>query len=304
MNRGRAGQQIFHGVEYYEAFLTCLSEAHERFGVEILCYCLMGNHYHLLIKTPEGNLTRAMRHIGGVYTQRYNRLKKTDGALFRGRYKAILVEEDSYQLQLSRYIHRNPIEAHLIRKLADYPWSSYPAYVNKIPSPKWLNSQEILRQFSHQANRYTGYQAFVDQGIDEELKQFYGKKNTMVVLGSKEFRGWAYSLKSDDEEITLKTREYSVIPIETIVMAVAADFKVSPESIIKAERGRGPKNIPRWIAMYLCQEKGRYQLKEIAKKFGLLRYATVSTTISQLKVKMNEDEQLRNHVISIISAII
>ena len=76
MNRGRAGRQIFHGVEYYEAFLTCLSEAHERFGVEVLCYCLMGNHYHLLIRTPEGNLTRAMRHIGGVYTLRYNRLKK------------------------------------------------------------------------------------------------------------------------------------------------------------------------------------------------------------------------------------
>jgi len=74
----------------------------------------MNNHYHLMVKTPEGNLGRAMRHLNGLYTQRYNRLRKTDGSLFRGRYKAILVENDSYQLQLSRYIHRNPIEASVV----------------------------------------------------------------------------------------------------------------------------------------------------------------------------------------------
>ena len=111
MNRGRGRQRIFHDKNYFEAFLKTLEEAHQRFGIEILCYCLMSNHYHLLVKTPEANLGRAMRHINGLYTQRYNRLKQTDGSLFRGRYKAILVEEDSYQLQLSRYIHRNPIGA-------------------------------------------------------------------------------------------------------------------------------------------------------------------------------------------------
>ena len=107
--------------------------AHRRFDVQILCYCLMSNHYHLLVKTPEANLGRAMRHINGVYTQRHNRLRKTDGPLFRGRYKAILVEEDSYQLQLSRYIHRNPLEAKMVDHLGAYPWSSYPAYVGDIP---------------------------------------------------------------------------------------------------------------------------------------------------------------------------
>jgi putative transposase len=81
----------------------------------------MGNHYHLLVKTPEANLGRAMRHINGLYTQRYNRLKNTDGPPFRGRYKVICVEEDSYQLQLSRYIHRNPVEAKLVKLLDDYP---------------------------------------------------------------------------------------------------------------------------------------------------------------------------------------
>jgi REP element-mobilizing transposase RayT len=97
MNRGRGRQHIFHDDDYFQAFLKTLEEAHQRFDLQILSYCLMSNHYHLLVKTPQPNLGRAMRHINGLYTQRYNRLKKTDGPLFRGRYKAILVEADSYQ---------------------------------------------------------------------------------------------------------------------------------------------------------------------------------------------------------------
>ncbi len=85
MNRGRGRQPIFHATAYFHAFLDTLAEAHERFGIVIHGYCLMGNHYHLLLQTPHGNLGRVMRHMNGVYTQRYNRLKPTDGPLFRGR---------------------------------------------------------------------------------------------------------------------------------------------------------------------------------------------------------------------------
>ena len=92
-------------------FLNLLSEIHRRYRVEIHCYCLMDNHYHLLIRTPLANLSRAMRHLDGIYTQRFNRQTRTDGPLFRGRYKSILVECDNYLLQLSRYIHLNPVQA-------------------------------------------------------------------------------------------------------------------------------------------------------------------------------------------------
>ena len=95
------------------------------FKVETHAYCLMDNHYHLLLRTPQGNLSRAMRHLNGVYTQRYNRIQKTDGPLYRGRYKAILIDVDAYLLNVSRYIHRNPIEACIVRRAERYPWSSY-----------------------------------------------------------------------------------------------------------------------------------------------------------------------------------
>ena len=92
MNRGRGRQTIFWDSNYYQIFLQCLEEASKRFAAEFQAYCLMSNHYHLLIKTPHGNLSRIMQHIDGIYTQRHNRIRNTDGSLFKGRYKAILID--------------------------------------------------------------------------------------------------------------------------------------------------------------------------------------------------------------------
>ncbi len=124
MSRGSRRKYIFQAEAYYHTFLDTLAEAHERFKSVIHGYCLMGNHYHLLLQTLHGNLGRAMRHINSVYTQRYNRLKHTDGPFFRGRYKAILVDKDRYFLPLSRYINRNPIETKppLFQSLDTYLW--------------------------------------------------------------------------------------------------------------------------------------------------------------------------------------
>jgi len=118
-----------------------------------------------------------MRHINGVYTQRHSRLRKTDGPLFRGRYKAILVEEDSYQLQLSRYIHRNPLDARLVKSLESYTWSSYPVYVRERPAPKWLYCQEVYDQLAVKRRVNDKYRAFVETGVDEEIAVFYSKGN-------------------------------------------------------------------------------------------------------------------------------
>lgn len=165
MNRGRGGKTLFHGKAYYEAFLQSLAEAWERFQAVIHAYCLMGNHYHLLIETPEANLSRIMRHIDGVFTQRHNRLIRTDGPQFRGRYKAILVDADAYLLSLSRYIHRNPIDVRrpLVRALAAYRWSSYPAYINQAPCPAWL-CRDLTYATLGQRQRYAEYRNFVAGG--------------------------------------------------------------------------------------------------------------------------------------------
>jgi len=128
MNRGRRGEIIFSDSDDYESFIVLLQETIEMFDLRVAAFCLMSNHYHLLVQTPLANLARTMRHINGVYTQRYNRRRNTDGQLFRGRYKSVLVQEDSHLLEQLRYIHRNPIRAHVCNAAGDYLWSSHPDY--------------------------------------------------------------------------------------------------------------------------------------------------------------------------------
>ncbi len=293
MNRGRGRQRIFHGDDYFISFLSILEQAHRRFGLQIFSYCLMSNHYHLLVKTPEANLGRAMRHINGLYTQNYNRLKNTDGSLFRGRYKAILVEQDSYQLQLSRYIHRNPIDARMIEKLDDYRWSSYPYYVTKQKTPEWLYQTEIYQQLGVKSRYRNRYRAYIEMGVDEEIKAFYRKRNQKGYLGSDKFRDWVYRHRQDDgpeiDQIALKQFRPE---INQITETVARYFKVSCESIITSHRGRVNDNIPRWLVMYLAQDIGGLKLREVADFLQLKRTGSIPTTISKLKHRIDNDAGL------------
>ncbi len=293
MNRGRGRRQIFPGDDYFNAFLNTLEEAHQRFGIQILCYCLMSNHYHMLVKTPAGNLSRAMRHINGQYTQRHNRLKKTDGPLFRGRYKAICVEEDSYQLQLSRYIHRNPAEAGMVDRLENYPWSSYPSYVTKLSAPDWLYQQEIYEQLEVKLRRREKYRAYVEMGVDEEIEGFFSQGNQRPYLGSDSFRDWAFEQRrTDDKEISRETLQFFRPGVEQVAESIARHFGVELDTIKIGRRGILSENIPRWVTMYLAQEICGLKLCQIAEYLGLKRTGSIPTTISKLKLRIADDARL------------
>ncbi len=293
MNRGRQRQRIFHDDSYYKAFLVGLEEAHNRFGLETHAYCLLGNHYHLLVKTPRGNLSRCIRHINGLYTQRHNRLKRTDGPLFRGRYKAILVESDAYLAQLTRYIHRNPIDMKLplVNRLETYPWSSYPSYVNKVPSPPWLYRDETYALLGYR-NRYSGYRSFVELGVDEEIRQFFGQPRQALLLGSDDFKARVYA-EEDNRELVLRIKkcETSLPEVSDIVQAVASLTGEEERAIYQGQRG-GEGQVARWLAMYLCQNVGRYPLKEIAEQFGIRHISGVTHQIRKLKQALEGDVEL------------
>ena len=300
MNRGRSRKAIFHNEEYFQAFLETIKEAGSRFGMEVHAYCLMGNHYHLLIKTPLGNLSRCMRHVNGVYTQRYNRLKNTDGPLFRGRFKAVLIESDAYLLQLTRYIHRNPVEVKspLVDELATYPWSSYPAYLNKTPSPLWLN-REFSYQLLGKKNRYQAYRSFVEQGVDEEILAFYGKGNLKPVLGSDAF------IESVLGELDINRPRFNGLQdrlpaIATIVTAVAQQMEVEEKSIYISARGRGSANRARWMALFLSREVGKYPLNDICQAFGMTHISGVAQAVKSLNKAEIDDKKLSKAKIILI----
>ena len=128
-------KRVFPSDRYYDQFLSGVAEACARLNVEVHAYCLLRNQYHLIVKTPEGNLSRFMRQVDGLYTQNYQRMKGSEGSLFRGRYKAVLVQAESYLLPLSRYIH-SKVKA---SELASYPFSSYRYFTRKANPPTWFN---------------------------------------------------------------------------------------------------------------------------------------------------------------------
>jgi hypothetical protein len=117
-------------------------------NIRIASYCLVPNHYHMLVQTPEANISRSMRHLNGVYTQRYNRRHNCDGPLFRGRYKSILIDTDSYLLQAVRYIHRNPLRAGLVEKIDAYKWSSHKGYISIAKKWDWLHKNHFFSMLS------------------------------------------------------------------------------------------------------------------------------------------------------------
>jgi REP element-mobilizing transposase RayT len=306
MNRGRARQKIFHDEHFYQVFLETLSEAHQRFHGIIHAYCLMGNHYHLLLETPDANLGRIMRHINGVYTQRHNRLKKTDGPLFRGRYKAVLVDKDAYLLQLSRYIHRNPIDTKrpLVSDLASYPWSSYPAYINKTKAPAWLHQEKIYQLLGHR-QCHKAYINYVMQGVDDDILRYYQRGNQTSILGEKDFRAWVYDnllpeLEAEEKGPIIQ----SDISMELIVKGVADWFQTKPAELTCVIKGPQKGNEGRKIAMYLCQEMAHVKLKDIAAYFNLGHIGSVSFVTHQIRKKKKEDIQLARTMDAVIASII
>lgn len=201
MARGNQGQKICLDDHDRQMWLATLAQAWRRTGWLIHAWTLMGNHYHLLVETPEPNLVSGMKWFQGTYTQRYNARHRKRGHLFQGRYRAIPVESDSgvYLQTLSTYIHLNPARAKLIRvgeqKLWEYPWSSYPSYVKKSPPP-WLVTERVLGSLGLAPGASSAYEAYMESRVLElgirarrkELEGAWASLRRGWYVGGKSFR--------------------------------------------------------------------------------------------------------------------
>src|SRR3989338_5018664 len=143
MNRGLGRKDITLIGDDYHVFFETLKETANLFNIRVISYCLMSNHYHLLIETPRANLSRGMRHLNGVYTQRFNRKHRRVGHVFQGRYKAVVVQRDIHLLELCRYVVLNPVRARMVKKAENWEWSSYRATVGQETKPAWLTTDWV-----------------------------------------------------------------------------------------------------------------------------------------------------------------
>ena len=185
-SRGDRREDIYEDDTDRRNFLEVLSSVIEQLNWECYAYCLMRNHYHLLVQTPDANLSKGMRQLNGVYTQTYNRRHNKTGHLFQGRYKSILVDEESYLLELSRYIVLNPVKAGMVERVDQWKWSSYQATVGEAVAPEWLAIDYLLSQFSVQRKTaIRKYKTFVQDGL--KRGSIWSELNNQIYLGDQDF---------------------------------------------------------------------------------------------------------------------
>ncbi|TKB46044.1 REP-associated tyrosine transposase [Thalassotalea mangrovi] len=263
-SRGNERRNIYRDTVDYQMFLTVLTHVCNRFNWIIHAYCLMPNHYHLLLETPEPNLSTGMRQLNGVFTQKFNWRYKRQGHLFQGRYKAILVQRENYFLELCRYIVLNPVRAKgLVSRLDEWRWSSYLSTIGKISSPNWLATDKTLSLFaSNRAAATLQYQRFVSQGADVEIWQHL--KN-QVFLGDLDFVNNALDMLKDSNqslcEIPIKQKRPAARPLQYY------------KEIFDTDKYQGISQ---------AYATGAYSMNEIARYFEV-HYSTVSRIVAKFK---------------------
>lgn len=282
MNRGLERREIFRSSQDYEKFLTLFDPLFDRYQIRIHSYCLMPNHYHLYIETPQGHLSKIMRQLDGVYTQNYNRRYKRVGPLMQGRYKAILIEKESYSLELSRYIHLNPVKAGLVKDPQDWAWSSYRIFLGKENKKKWMERDWLLSQFSEserQARKL--FERFTLQGVDKEWNPQQEAKG--FVLGGEEFSRWVREEwvrgKNKSDVTGIKELEKKIISVQ--------------ERIERVNSLTNDRKLKRKLQIYVARKYSPVSLREIGEQMGGMRYQAVHLVIKRLEESAKRDRRIR-----------
>jgi len=292
MNRGRRGEDIFSDDQDYIMFTELLKETSEMWNVRIAAYCLLPNHYHMLVQTPDANISRSMRHLNGVYTQRYNSRHRCDGQLFRGRYKSILIDTDSYLLQAVRYIHRNPLGAGLVESIDAYKWSSHKGYLSIAKKWDWLHKNHILSLLSKNRKDWLRYyKKWVSVEDEDEVSKKLSGVKWPVCLGPQAFIDRIkekYGSGKINREIP-SSRE--LLPdAKRILDEVCRFYGMTVSEIIKTQRGR--RNEARNAAIYLTRKLRLDTFKNIGEQYGIDNDRTVRSVFERMKKRLTEDRDL------------
>jgi len=286
-SRGNERKDVFKSQRDREKFLSYLRSASERYQAVIHAFCMLSNHYHLLMETPNGNLSQIMRHINGAYTTYFNVKRGRSGHLFQGRYKAILVEKDEYAKELSRYIHLNPVRAGIVEKPEKYPWSSYRYYIGLEKALDWLVTDFILNYFGKRVSEaQKGYRGFVKARIGQEYDTPLKETVASIILGSSGF------IREIKERYIQKRKGSRDLP---------ALRKLSPSLTVEKIRKEvysvfgKDKALSEAVSIYFSHRYGGETLKGIGTHFGIGESA-VSQRNRRLALKLEKDNKLRKKI--------
>lgn len=295
ITRGNQRQRIFRDDRDREKYLEILSGLKNQFSFRISAYVLMLNHTHLLLQSGEVPLSRIMQRLGSSYTQYFNRRHRQVGHLFQGRYKAILCDKDSYLLELSRYLHLNPVRAKVVKEPGEYKWSSYGGYVRKGQGQPWLDSTEVLEQFSGNVNEARKlYRRFVLEGIGDGHKDEYYDVLEGRFLGDKAFA----------EEIKAKAEVPGYVRMkikpEALLEAACAVLGRRRAEVIGAGKDR-ERVRAREAICYVGRNCTELSVTSLAKHLGV-DATCVSRSVARMESRLGIDRELKKVVDEIVSA--
>jgi len=300
---------LFRDDKDRERFLNRLEQSVKDFEVRLFAFCLMSNHFHLLVETPRGNLSQFMQSLNTGYTVYFNRRHQRHGHLLDGRYKSEVVEGGDYLLKLSRYIHLNPVEVASWKnrdikerknELRIYRWSSYRSYIGKMKVPEFLDTgplYSLIKVYGKGGAR--GFRDYVEYGLansDTELHEIL--KQSSKGIGDRDFRRRIEALRSkltrehkQPEDVALR-RSINNLPAEVILAEVARFFKVSEAEVVKKTKG----GLLRPIAARMLFRFGGYTQREIASRLRLTTGAAVSIQLKRIKELETTDRKLKREL--------
>ncbi len=269
-SRGNERKEIFINDEDRKCFLDLLKKVKERFHWLFHGYVLMGNHYHLLIETPEANLSRGMKHLNGLFCQEFNRRHNRVGHLFQGRFKAILIDKDEYLLTICRYIVLNPVRAGITEKIDEWPWSNYRAFIGLEKMPVWLSVDWILSQFgSNRKKAACAFQKFIQEDIGGSfpVESFHRG----VILGGRAFIERIAELiesKKIEKEIPKRQRYAMKLPLHDVFQGRTGNKKELDALISRAyvDYGYNQKEIADYLGVHYSGVSRAIQRHEKSRK--------------------------------------
>ena len=285
LSRGNNLNEIFLGDDDRNDFLDILAEMSERFDIEVYAYVLMSNHYHLLLRTLKPNLSKSMQWLGTRYTRSFNIRNKQSGHLFQGRFKSIIVESGAYLMQLSCYIHRNPLRAGVVDRLAKYKWSSYNYYAHRTGKPpKWLKTNLLFSQLKAKKDKHRAFRNKV-KTCSEEGGKIWDDVRCGLIYGSHEFLSRikdTYLNGRRNKELPQLNQLLRDEDPNKLVEKAAAVLDCDIDYFRESGRITGEALDKRDVLLYLLWETGKYSNQEVGEVMGLT-YSSVSRRAHHIK---------------------
>ena len=284
MSRGNARQEIVLDDADREKRLDWLRRTVETYGWRLHAFALMRNHDHLFFETPEPNLSAGMQYLNGSYTSYFNRRHARCGHLFQGRFKGHLIEEDGYFLEVSRYIHLNPVRAEVVTRPEQYPWSSYRGYQRASRAMHWMTYDRVLGEFDtapRLARR--AYTRFVRAGIEEPPSSPFAAALAGMLLGSEQFVARVRGLLDDrpaDRNVPQQEHLRARPPLEEIVRVVGEHFGQDTSCW---SPGRRSDDASRAVAAYLARRRFGYPAGTVAAALGYRSASSIPRAVARVE---------------------